>query len=327
MSYTVTQESFTELASYCKNSGNHLNWSSVFVLPAWLEVWWRVFQPEAELYLSAVRQGADIIGIAPLQLKEETASFIGDIDVCDYLDFVITPGRENDVFAALIDNLRNKGINHLDLAHVRPDSTVLTSLEGIARSRGYEVLCQVEEITLEMDLPATWDEYLAILSGKQRHEVRRKLRRLREEGNVDYRYFGAMQEEVAGFMDIFLKLFALSREEKADFMTDRRESFFRSLAEAMADIGLLRFGILELDKLPAAMIMGFDYNDSVYLYNSGYDPGYSSLTAGLLSKVLCIKDSIEKGRKKFDFLKGTEAYKYQLGGREIPLYRCRVTIR
>ena len=178
-----------------------------------------------------------------------------------------------------------------------------------------------------MDLPATWDEYLAMLSGKQRHEVRRKLRRLREEGNVDYRYFGVRQEEVAGSMDIFLKLFALSREEKADFMTDRRESFFRSLAEAMADIGLLRFGILELDKLPAAMIMGFDYNDSVYLYNSGYDPGYSSLTAGLLSKVLCIKDSIEKGIKKFDFLKGAETYKYQLGGREIPLYRCRVTIR
>ena len=292
-----------------------------------MEVWWRVFQPEAELYLFVVRQGADIIGIAPLQLKDETASFIGDIDVCDYLDFVIAPGRENDFFGVLIDDLRNKGVNRLDLAHVRPASTVLTSLEGIARSRGYEVICQQEEVSLEMDLPATWDEYLAMLSGKQRHEVRRKLRRLWEEGTVDYRYFEVRQEEVAEFMGIFLKLFALSRKKKADFMTDRRELFFRSLAEAMADIGLLRFGILELDKLPVAMIMGFDYNDSVYLYNSGYDPGYSSLSAGLLSKVLCIKDSIEKGRKKFDFLKGDEAYKYQLGGKEIPLYRYRVTIR
>ncbi|MQY73075.1 MAG: hypothetical protein GH142_05325 [Dehalococcoidia bacterium] len=47
----------------------------------------------------------------------------------------------------------------------------------------------------------------------------------------------------------------------------------------------------------------------------------------MLSKVLCIKESINLGRKKWDFLKGAEKYKYQLGGSEIRLYNCRVTIR
>jgi hypothetical protein len=47
---------------------------------------------------------------------------------------------------------------------------------------------------------------------------------------------------------------------------------------------------------------------------------------GLISKILCIKDCIEKGRKKFDFLKGAEVYKYRLGGKEVPLHRCRITI-
>jgi CelD/BcsL family acetyltransferase involved in cellulose biosynthesis len=132
--------------------------------------------------------------------------------------------------------------------------------------------------------------------------------------------------EAGRLVDTFLKLFTLSREEKAGFMAPRMESFFRSLAGSMAEVGLLRFGILELDALPAAMIMGFDYNDSMYLYNSAYDPDYSHLSVGLLSKVLCIEESIQEGRKRFDFLKGGEPYKYRLGGNEIPLYSCQVAL-
>ncbi|MFC2067093.1 GNAT family N-acetyltransferase [Chloroflexota bacterium] len=326
MSYTITQESFANLTSYWSSSSYRLKWDSVFVLPAWLEVWWREFQPQAELYLTAVRQDADIIGIAPLQIKENRASFIGSADVCDYIDFVVVPGRETDFFNVLFDDFKGRGVNQLELRPLRPDSTVLTHLVDIARSRKYEVLCHEEEVSVEMDLPSTWDEYLEILSRKQRHEVRRKLRRLWEEGNVDYRCIEASGEEVGKFMDTFLRLFSLSREEKANFMTPQKESFFRSLAGAMAEIGLLRFGIIEIDELPTSIIMGFDYNDTVYLYNSGYDPQYSSLSVGLLCKVLGLKESIASGRKKWDFLKGGEPYKYLLGGREIPIYSCRITL-
>jgi len=63
----------------------------------------------------------------------------------------------------------------------------------------------------------------------------------------------------------------------------------------------------------------------VYLYNSAYDPEYSYLSVGILSKALYIKDSIQRGKKRFDFLKGSEHYKYHLGGREVPLYNCQIT--
>jgi CelD/BcsL family acetyltransferase involved in cellulose biosynthesis len=303
-----------------------LRWNSIFVLPAWLKVWWQEFGSGAELYLSAVRQGEKIIGIAPLLVREGKAAIVGSADVCDYLDFVVAPGMERDFFDVLLDDLREKGINHLDLRPLRPDSTVLTHLVGIAQNRKYEVHCDKEGVSVELDLPATWDEYLVILDKKQRHEVRRKLRRLWEAGNVDYRCLEVSQG-VGDFMDTFLKLFSLSGEEKANFMTARMESFFRSLAEAMAEIKLLRFGALELDTVTVAMIMGFDYNDAVYLYNSAYDPQYNSLSVGLLCKVLCLKESIGRGSKKWDFLKGGEPYKYHIGGQETTLYNCQITIK
>ncbi len=327
MNFTVTQESFERLSSYWNDPGSGLKWGSIFVLPAWLEVWWRTFKPKTELYLTVVRHSSEIIGIAPLDLKGKEARFVGSPDVCDYQDFIIVPGREAEFFNVLLDDLARKGIQQLELNPVRPDSSVITSLVDVVEKRGGSVICQESDITVEMDLPANWEEYLEGLDKKQRHEVRRKLRRLWGAGDVQYRCYEVGPQDVSELTDTFLKLFSLSREEKADFMTAQMEMFFRALAETMAGIKLLRYGILEVESQPAAMIMGFDYNQAMYLYNSAYDPQYDSLSVGLLSKVLCIKESINRGRKKWDFLKGAEKYKYQLGGSEIRLYNCRVTIR
>ncbi|GAI84606.1 unnamed protein product, partial [marine sediment metagenome] len=261
MNYTLTVESLDGVTSSWNELRHCLKWGSIFVLPAWLKVWWEVFGSGAELYLRTLRQREKIIGLAPLLVNKETASFIGSADVCDYLDFVIIPGREQDFFKVMLDDLREKGINQLDLRPLRPDSTVLSHLVSIAQNRGYEVLCYPEDVSLVLDLPSTWDEYLAILNKKQRHEVRRKLRRLWEAGNVEHRCV-EVGREVEDYLDIFLKLFSLSRDEKASFMNPKMESFFRSLAKAMAEIGLLRLGIIQLDKVPVAMTMGFDYNDS-----------------------------------------------------------------
>ena len=177
---TVTLESFDSLTSYWLQSGSLLMWDCIFVLPPWLEVWWHDFGSEAELYLGAIRKGGTIAGIAPLLLRGTEASFIGSTDLCDYLDFVIVPGKELDFFNILLDDLRGRGIRRLNLRPLRPNSSVLTYLVSIAKNRNYDVSRKVEDVSLELDLPPTWQEYLNKFTQKQRHELNRKLRRLRE---------------------------------------------------------------------------------------------------------------------------------------------------
>ena len=319
-------ESFKTLASYWVNSPHPLQWNCIFALPPWLEIWWNEFGATGDLYLLAARQRRTVVGIAPLLLKGTEACFIGSDDVCDYLDFIVAQGRENDFFNILLDDLSRKGISLLALRGLRPNSTALRHLVGIARDRGYEVSSAVEDISLELDLPPTWDKYLEMLSRKQRHEVRRKLRRIREAGQVNYRTVED-SGDVPDAMETFLNLFRQSGADKATFINAQRESFFRSLAKAMARVGLLRLGILELDSRPIAAVMCFDYGNTVYLYNSGYDPQYASLSAGLISKILSIKDGIERGRRAYDFLKGGEDYKYRLGAKEVLLYKCRIALQ
>jgi CelD/BcsL family acetyltransferase involved in cellulose biosynthesis len=304
MKYSFIEDTLTDLKGYFVDSGQNLHWPSVFVLPDWMEVWWQVFGSGAERMVRTLRDGEKVIGIAPLMVKDGRAYLIGDTDVCDYLDFIIVPGLEERFFYLLLEDLKKKDIRYLDLKDLRPESAVLTHLAGIAESRGYQVNISKEALSLEIDLPAEWEGYLALLSGKQRHEVRRKLRRLSEQGVVEY-CFISHPEEIPGAMDNFFRMFVESRQDKATFLTEKMKSFFLLLAGAMAETGLLKLGLLKMEGITLSAIMCFDYEGALYLYNSGYDPAYTSLSAGLICKILAIKASIEQGKRRFDFLKGS----------------------
>ncbi|MEW6186889.1 MAG: GNAT family N-acetyltransferase [Thermodesulfobacteriota bacterium] len=325
MAYPFSDDILNDLKRYVNHGGQHLLWPSVFVLPGWMEAWWRIFGSEAEMMIRTLREEERIIGIAPLMMKDGQALFIGDTEVCDYLDFIVSPGSETVFYQRLLDDLATNNIKHLDLKHLRPESTVLTHLARVAENRRYPVNLSQDALSLELDLPGDWEAYLKSLGGKERHEVRRKLRRLTEKGIVEYRFIDR-QAELPEMMALFFKMFVESREDKADFLNEKMKSFFLLVSEAMAESGLLKMGLLQVDKNPVSAIMCFDYKDGIYLYNSGYDPAYMPLSAGLICKLLAIKNSIELGKKRFDFLKGSELYKYRLGGKEVPLYRCQITI-
>jgi CelD/BcsL family acetyltransferase involved in cellulose biosynthesis len=290
-----------------------------FSSPEWSHTWWQHFGHGNELFLGSIEENQESIGIAPLMLHGKTAFLIGSVDVCDYLDFVIAPGKEDQFFRVLIDRLATAGITRLDLAPLRPESAVLKYLPGIATGKGLLFDRENEDITVLLDLPSAWDDYLNLLERHQRFELKRKFRRLEEAGDLNYRNNTVWN---SADVETFFKLFKESRQDKAAFLTAEREAFFRTLIQKMADAGFLRLNFLEINNLTIAATLCFDYNNTIYLYNSGYNPEYSWLSAGLLSKAKCIQESISRGKKKFDFLKGDEKYKYHLGGQELPLYKC-----
>jgi CelD/BcsL family acetyltransferase involved in cellulose biosynthesis len=323
MDYRFTQESFDSLADEWTRLQVKSSKSYVFSSPEWSRVWWQHFGSDSTLRLCSVKKHGEIIGIAPLLTRNNTAYFIGNVDVCDYLDFIVEPGEEDNFFKSLLENLAKAEVSMLDLAHVRPDSTVVTNLMDIAQRQGLQTSLSKEDISLELNLPATWEEYLQLLAAKQRHELKRKLRRLAEMGKINFR---TSTDANPHDIDMFIRLFQVSREDKAAFLTSQRESFFRSLFSTMAQTKLLRLNVLELNATPIASTICLDFKDVVYLYNSGYEPDFSWLSAGLISKAMCIQDSIQRNKKRFDFLKGNEEYKYHLGGHELPLYRCSVNL-
>jgi len=300
-------------------------WGCLFMLPPWIEPWLEHFAGGRQVHILKIADQGKLLGLAPLLVKGREASLIGSADVCDYIDFIVGPGRQERFFAALINHLRREGIEQLNLGPLRPDSAALACCAGSAAQLGLELTLAEDEVSYELALPADWDGYLAGLTVQQRHEVRRKLRRLGEAGRYSYRTVSD-PAEVEQKLGVFLHLFTISRPDKKAFMTTTMQAFFTSLTKSLAACGLLRLGFLDIDGAPAAAVLCFEYRDTVYLYNSGFDPRYRHLNAGLLCKVLSVGDSIEGGKKVYDFLKGDEIYKQRLGGRPVQLERCRVQL-
>jgi CelD/BcsL family acetyltransferase involved in cellulose biosynthesis len=292
----------------------------VFVHPVWLQTWLSEFGDRCEPCL-VIANGSEMIGAAPLMRVEERLTFIGDASICDYMDFIIDPDAGEQAYAALWRQIEREAWEELDLWGLPAPSPTREAIKRLAESAGLQVQEEREAVAPRITLPASWEEYLASLGKKDRHELRRKLRRVFESGGSVNLEVLQDQADVAAAMPTFLELHTGSRLDKMGFMTDGMASFFRRMASALAAEGLVRLFMLRINARPAAAVLCFDAGSSLYLYNSGYDPAFSGLSVGLVSKALCIRWAIDNGKRTLDFLRGNEAYKYDLGAADQEIYR------
>ncbi len=293
---------------------------TLFLTPQWQEVWWDTFGDGRGMSSFYIRLPEGIMAIASLSRQGNTISLIGNSETFDYNDFLVRPGYEATFFDTLLQRVEDERCDTLELYSIKEDSPTLVHLPDMARQRGYTVDIAEEDVTPGLDLPDSWDGYLALLSRKDRHELRRKLRRLQSVESWTW-YSVTEADLVAGRMDDFFRLMTQSDPEKAEYITPVRAQFFRSITQRTAELGLLKLFFLEMDGQTVATSLCFDYHSSRLLYNSGYNPEYSYYSVGLLLNALCLRDAIDQGMSYFDFLRGPEPYKYHLGGQNRTLYR------
>ena len=296
-----------------------------FVTPQFLGAWVEAFDAADRVRLRTVREGETLVGVLPLQrLDADRVGFLGDPNVFDYMDLVAAPGAEAAVIAALLDTLDADGVRHADLWGLAAGSFTLARLPEAARARGWQVAAETEAVCPIVPLAPTWETYLAGLKGKQRREVRRKLRNLLEFGaRVDYEVVDD-PAAIRAHLPAFLRLMTDSRGDKAAFLTEQMAAFFHLLVSRLAPEGWVRFVFLLLNGERVAAVLAFPRGDSLLLYNSGYDPAYRDRSVGLASKVICVRDAIDRGMASVNFLRGDEDYKMQLGGRAEPVTRLRL---
>jgi CelD/BcsL family acetyltransferase involved in cellulose biosynthesis len=297
--------------------------NTIFLTADWQRTWWKL-AGEGELDLVSVRAGDELVGIAPLIHVDNRWEFAGGAEIADFLDVIAAPSHCDDVACAVLDHLGQRG-GAVELRNLRPGSVGATALLAEARRRGIDVEIDQEDVSPRVELPEDWESYLSRLSKKDRHELRRKLRRLMSAGDVRY-YVARDPAKRQADVDDFLRLHRLSADEKAAFMTTRMETFFRGLVDEFAPKEWLRLYFLEVDRVRVASVILFDYEGEFLLYNSGYDPAYAHLSVGLLLKAFCLRDAIDERRRVFDFLQGNEPYKYDLGAVDVPILRMRLDL-
>jgi CelD/BcsL family acetyltransferase involved in cellulose biosynthesis len=288
--------------------------------------WYRHFGT-GPLHLLAAQDGAgEWAGVLPLY--ELPASdgpilrLVGGTDVADYLDLIAVAGREEEVWKALLPALAELPWRVVDLRPLPASSPTPGLLTTLAASAGLPAHTAAEERCPVIELPATWDGYLARLSGKDRHELRRKLRRAEAGGpRVEVARTPAA---MAVLMDGFVALHRRSKVGKARFMDEPMEAFFREVGRDLAAAGLAALWMLWLEERPAAALLCLEQGGAVNLYNSGFDPEARAMSPGVVLIARTIEDAIQRGFRRYDFLRGEEPYKYGFGA--VPTEVLRVTL-
>jgi CelD/BcsL family acetyltransferase involved in cellulose biosynthesis len=301
----------------------------VFAFPEWNRAWWAEFKTGKELFLLAMRRGEDLVGIVPLYRKldgeRRLLRFVGGIDLTDYLGPICSLEDRDDVAEALVAWLATNEIEWDELdAHNMPVPLGFAEfLVERADAHGFSYTLDEEETSAVLTLPTSWEEYLAGLGSKDRHELRRKMRRF-ERDHPD----AAIRSTAADTLDLDLKTFVEMHRgasgEKGSFMRPEVAAFFERMAHVGLEEGWLRMDSLEVGDRAIAMTFGFQIERKFYLYNSAYETDLARLSPGLVLTAKLVERSIEEGLELFDFLRGSERYKSQLGATAVPLNNVRV---
>jgi CelD/BcsL family acetyltransferase involved in cellulose biosynthesis len=316
---SVAPEAWDALVAASRLRSPFLSWT-------WQAHWAAVFATERRLEIRRVIDGnGELVAVLPLYEAEPGAlELIGGAAVSDYLDLLARAGHEEDAWAALLQSRaadRERWVLHA----VPAASPTVRAVPVLGRSCSATVTVELEERCPVLALPASWDAYLASLSGKHRHELTRKIRRFEREvpdGRVGSVHTAA---DVGARLGDFLALHRASRTGKAKFMDARMETFFRAAIPALAARETVRLWFLEAGGEPIASFICLEWDDTIGLYNSGFAPGRAALSPGLVLLSHVIRDAIVRRRARFDFLRGEERYKLEFEPTLEDVFRVEIT--
>jgi CelD/BcsL family acetyltransferase involved in cellulose biosynthesis len=283
---------------------------SPFLGWTWQRHWAAVFAEGRRLDVRHVRDAdGRLVALLPLYETEPGVfELVGGADVSDYLDLIAVAGHEDDAWAALLADRAGERARWI-LHAVPAQSPTVRVVPALAATVGLAADTMLEERCPVLELPATWETYLASLSGKHRHELTRKIRRFEREAPDGRAVVVRGPDAVAARLGDFLALHRRSRVGKAKFMDERMERFFRAALPALAARDGVALWFLETAGGPVASFVCLEWDGTVGLYNSGFAPDRAALSPGLVLLSHVIRDAIARGRPRFDFLRGEERYK------------------
>jgi CelD/BcsL family acetyltransferase involved in cellulose biosynthesis len=295
----------------------------VFQSPAWQNALARPFIRVGRYRLVAVQDGSALRGILPLQIGVggilETA---GEM-VSDYLEPLVDPDDKLESWKLMLGMLHAQCVPQqlsVVLHNLPHDGDCRTTVTAIAAECGFAIQDEPSSNAARIPLNGSWENYLAALSGRDRKELKRKIKKATAETGARLTICDSgptLQEDLQRALG-FVEQAGGSKGIKARWTY---RPIFKRASQELATSGLLKVYTLYLKDKPAAALIAFPSRDGPLAWAAGFDAETSKWSPGIVLFAMAMQDAIHTGAKHFDLLRGQSRYKNELGAVDFPLHR------
>ena len=297
-----------------------------FLRFGYLKNWWEFkgggeWPDDSQLFLITAKENERLVGIAPLFSPDNTSAkrllLLGSVEISDYLDVICLPEYKESFLNNLLHFIHSEmgGALQINLMNIPEKSSTLELLNINAHLYKWAVKIEQTYRTPAIKLEDNWEAYLASIDKKQRHEIRRKMRRA-EEYDVEIQWYIVNHSHaLATEIEAFFSLMAMDAK-KERFLTSQMRQQMSAIIHWAFDEGILQLSFLEIDGKKVASYLCFDYGKKILVYNSGFDFNYSEYSPGWVLLSYLIQNAINSGKTHFDFMRGDETYKYRFGAKD-----------
>lgn len=291
-----------------------------FQSPDWLEPWWDVFAP-GELRIVAVYRGGDLVGLAPLYQDGMRLLPVG-ISLSDYQDVLVNPEYADGASEAIGESISAMdGVEVCEFDELPPDALALQ-----IGPRAWDERLRTASPCPLLKLPGSARELTSFVSPSRLRHLRTARRRVARRGD------GAIIEgDIDNAVSLFRELVRLHRlrwqadSRKGVFTDPRVEAFHMAALPGLIELGIVRLYALTIGDAITGVYYGFLHKNRAYAYIGGYDPDFAFESPGSVLLGHAIEEAVREGATVFDFLRGSEDYKYEWGAQD--RWNVRLTLR
>ncbi|PIR62633.1 MAG: hypothetical protein COU65_02390 [Candidatus Pacebacteria bacterium CG10_big_fil_rev_8_21_14_0_10_42_12] len=296
---------------------------TVFQTQVFQSTWWETLGQGKRILIAIRNEENQLVALAPTFLHDNSGvsqlSLLGCVNVSDYLDVLVVDDENENVesiYSSILSAVDQIPWDKLFWCSLPEKSVTRAYLKKFFAEKG-SLNESIQDAVPVIYLPQTWEEYLVSVGRKQRHEIRRKERKL---GEVQHEYI-VLENPSGSDVEDFIELHKQSSHEKNEFWDDNHLRFFRNLIPALASDNRVKLFFLKVEGVRVASMLAFDEPESLALYNSGFSSGtHDELSIGSNLIAYTIRYAIEQKKQTYDFLRGDEAYKFRFGAIRTNVY-------
>lgn len=212
----------------------------------------------------------------------------------------------------------------VDLRRLRCQDPTGGQLARALGERGLgELTVEREDVCPVVTFPQGVDieGFLSTLGKKERHEIRRKVRRAEAVGEVRLTDSTDPGADIELFIDLHQKRWGAKGLFPPTRGGEQSRVLVRRLLELFGPGGPFKLTILTVGDRRIGAGLHFETETDLLYYNAGIDPDARDLSPGVLMVHALVARAIERGIRRMDFLRGDESYKYEWGAVDEPIQR------